>query len=545
MTARPRGCRLDAPGPGRALLILFASLVAVSPASAQVFRIQGGSSSLFAAHGASIELKGQRTSLSIGGGRLGQDVTIGFLGRKSVRGAIFSVGDEAVDFQLPTDIFGGSRYVSVRNAGVDVTRGRTHVRVLAGTTAATGGAPYFRGARWGAPISVLFVDREVTARLALFSRTAIAGRATSIHGLSWKPRASLGLAASGGIGANRPYVALGATSERRWVALNVAFVEQQPGFSRIAADDPLSAEPDRGNISLTVRPTSWWNATVARHTLLDTVITTPIARTTVEHVGTSVNAAGFRVIGTIYDARGPRGHTDATSFTVGRRVYRSLDGTIEYFTSRADGEAATHSLVARLEHDISARLSVLHTVTRSASQTSFNVGGEFISNLVHVAVTHQTIYAPLKPGDPFVQAVGVDLRVHLIGDIALQGGTYLTPDGRQRYTISATRVHARSAGSQPNSGGSKIERYLVRGRVRDVYGTPVAGAVVRVGGEVLITDDEGRFFRRVARSRRLSLEVATDEFLTAGRFHVVSSPSWITPGLDEHGTEAIVLVSRV
>ena len=57
-------------------------------------------------------------------------------------------------------------------------------------------------------------------------------------------------------------------------------------------------------------------------------------------------------------------------------------------------------------------LNLLQVVTRSAGQTGVNVGGEFVSNPVSVNVSSQTIYAPLKPGNPFVHLIGVDVRIH-------------------------------------------------------------------------------------------------------------------------------------
>ena len=79
-------------------------------------------------------------------------------------------------------------------------------------------------------------------------------------------------------------------------------------------------------------------------------------------------------------------------------------------------------------------------ITRSGDQTSMNFGGQFLSNPLTVSVTYQNVYAPFHPGNPFVQALGVDLRISVFDRVQLQAGTYTTPNGRLRYSISGSTI---------------------------------------------------------------------------------------------------------
>src|SRR5262245_23632882 len=109
---------------GRAAWLVIAGLQIAAPSAiAQIVDVQAGSSSLFSAHGAALDYRSARTSTTVGAGRLGDRLTFGLLVRRSARAGIISVGDDVVDFQLPSDVFGGSRYMPVRGAGLTLARG--------------------------------------------------------------------------------------------------------------------------------------------------------------------------------------------------------------------------------------------------------------------------------------------------------------------------------------------------------------------------------------------------------------------------------------
>ena len=125
--------------------------------------------------------------------------------------------------------------------------------------------------------------------------------------------------------------------------------------------------------------------------------------------------------------------------TAGHTVNRLLDVALDYFSSVADDGLESRSVGARLQETISPRFNLLQVISRSGNQTSINFGGGFTSNPLTVDVSYQTVYAPFRAGNPFVRAVSVDMRVQLPWDFRLQAGTYTTPRGELRYTVTGSR----------------------------------------------------------------------------------------------------------
>jgi hypothetical protein len=90
-----------------------------------------------------------------------------------------------------------------------------------------------------------------------------------------------------------------------------------------------------------------------------------------------------------------------------------------------------------------------------------------------------------------------------------------------------------------------IAKYLVQGVVKDDQGTPVEGAALHIGKEVVYTDSSGRFMARFSRRGPFSLSVAPEEFITNGVFEVVSAPSEVRAETEDAAKDVEVVVRRV
>src|SRR5438874_9850685 len=89
--------------------ILIAIAILIGSASAQVFRVQGGTSTLLNAEGGSVEFKAPNYSGTAGLGYYNGKVQFGAETRYQFRGYTILAGDDSVPFTLPTDIFDSSQ----------------------------------------------------------------------------------------------------------------------------------------------------------------------------------------------------------------------------------------------------------------------------------------------------------------------------------------------------------------------------------------------------------------------------------------------------
>src|SRR5207248_2287371 len=87
--------------------------------SAQVFRVQGGTSTMLNAQGGSVEFKAPGYDGSVGLGYYNGKVMFGGETRYKFHDYTILAGDDSVPFTLPSDIFDNSHYFSARSAGVE------------------------------------------------------------------------------------------------------------------------------------------------------------------------------------------------------------------------------------------------------------------------------------------------------------------------------------------------------------------------------------------------------------------------------------------
>jgi hypothetical protein len=206
--------------------------------------------------------------------------------------------------------------------------------------------------------------------------------------------------------------------------------------------------------------------------------------------------------------------------------------------------ARTTTPVLHVREIVSPRLSLLQVFTRSGGRTSASFGGSFTSGLHSLSVDYQVVHSPYRTVEPFMQAIALNARVQL-GAYALGVGSFVTPDGRVHYSASgSTFFYKGDVRGGPVGESVRFDRYLVQGRVVDETGVAIEGAAVEIGGEVIFTDSQGRFFQRRSTARALSFRVLPEDFLVAGRFEVVTAPTQVTPQREERSVPFVVVLRR-
>ena len=523
-------------------------LTAVAPPLlGQVFEVNGGASSLYQAQGGTLSVRGPSYKASLGAGTVAGRFVGGANFTKVVGRSTWITGDDLIHFVLPTDIFDASHYVVAQGAGVMTTWRNSGVFAFAGATSTEFDSPLFEGARAENPAFILFLDRRLAPGLSISSKMIFSRQITAIEGLDWAPADRLKIGFSGGVGANQPYGAASLDFRRKWITVQAAYVEAGDQFHRAVVETPLLSEPDRENAVITLKPTRFFSISAGRQNFL-----TPLnnsqnnVRSSIDQGTASLDVAGVGLLASFYHSTYLGNWNDSTAYTAGREFTTRLHATASYLESRPNNAVKTRSFIANFSEVLTPRWNVTEVVTRSHQQTTVSFGGGFLSNLLSVSAEYETYYVPQRNSSPFVQAMIIDLHLHLFRNVSLHGGSFVAPDGSLRYTAEATGIVTR----ETKGGGGSAQHYsigssMLRGRVMDSQGQPVEGAALLIDSVPVFTDSEGRFFLREGRAHTHKLQVLPDKFLNGGSYEVESAPATVKATKNAAGPETLIIVKRV
>jgi hypothetical protein len=529
---------------------LLAACLGLGPAAqAQVFELQGGSSTLYDAHGGTLQMFGENYTARASVGFFDHFRT-GFSFLTQFRGNTVDLGDQNIPFSLPTDLFNHSYYFLGRGASVERKFGKDRLFVYGGVTSTGYFAPYLNVAATNSFAALAFYHHEFSPSLHFYSYNILSTRQTSIQSISWAPSKNLHLAASGGLGSNQPYGAVTAEYDRSWITVLAGYVQSGRAFQRIRVDNPLLAETDRENIRVELSPRRWLHLNYDRENYVSPDQKGLFPRASVNGYGGSVNAAGFVLHGELYDSRTEVGNSRAIAGGVRRNFFNWLDLSEDYFRSAEPRGATTHSLVTTVREKVSRRITLAQYVNAGNGQTSISYGGTFFSNRFSFGVDYQTVYLPLVAGgqSQFKQVLVANVRLLLPHSVEVNGMSDVSPTGKVRYTGYFSAYAYRGLGAAVPGApavGPGMYAYVVRGRVVDESAEPVRGAAVRVQGEIAFTNSEGEFLVRRKHAEDCSFDVALNEFMVAGRYEVVRAPKRVKATREEAATVQEVVVKRL
>ncbi|MFZ0392779.1 MAG: carboxypeptidase-like regulatory domain-containing protein [Terracidiphilus sp.] len=534
--------------------LLLLSAIAVPGLYGQVFELNGGASTLYQAQGGTLSARGANFDASTSAGVIGGAFVGGMTLSRTWGKATLIGGSDYIPFVLPTDVFDTSHFLIGLGAGVQTKVHDADIFAFAGATSNQFDSPFFQGARAQDPAGMLFLKKPLTDHLMLSSNMVFSQQVTAIQGLDWTPKKDFTMSAAAGAGGSQPYGAAAMMFNKPWMDVKAEYVEAGSQFHRVALDAPLTSEPNRENVMVTVRPTNFLSLTGGRNNYLS-----PVENTQTE-VSSQVNSASgaLRVLGTglsaTYYHSGFEGATnDATAYTADRKVFSRLQANSSYMESRPSDAPITRSFVTNLTESLTPRLDVSELISRSQGQTTVSFGGGLLSNFVSVTAEYQTYYVPERNSAPFEQAMIVDVTMHLFRGVSLHGGTFVAPDGSLKYTADTHAVTVRQ-GSGSNPGGmpvdsglveSSIGNLLLRGRVIDTQGRPVTGAALMIDNLLVYTDDDGFYNLRERKPHDHELKVLTDQFLGVGKYRVVSAPATIKGTYDVNEPDTVIVVERV
>jgi hypothetical protein len=530
--------------------LTLALLLAVTAVQAQVFKIEGGTSTLFNADGGTVSIKGPNYDSSIGAGMFDGHFQYGVVVRSKVMGYTVTAGDDSVRFDLPTDVFESTSYFSSRGFGISREYENSSFYVFGGLTSRWLGTSFFRAARSEEPAGVIFFHHRLSDKLTFFSRNIITDQHTALQALEWKPEKWLRTSVTGGIGSDKTYFATAVDTELRNWSLKGSYVAVSPNFRRIVVPDVLNSEPERENLQATYHFSRYASITAAHRNLLQPLtLNSPLARASMDQITSSFRLGKTYFGNGLFSSRFNGRNAWGSNLYVGQKFRQFLDVSANYFASKSGSQKIDSMLTGTVREILTPRFNLLQVINYSNGQASMSYGGEFITNRFNASVDYQTVYLPFRTAKPFQQTLSFNTQVHVIGPISLSAASSLAPDGRVRYTFGGTTYLYRYNGLLPSLGQAhesfKFPKYLVQGTVEDEQGRPISGAAVQIGDDMIYTDSGGHFLYRTNKGRQMPFHVVPGQFLIAGIYEVLKAPDSVTPMKEDQVQEVQVIVRRM
>jgi len=523
-------------------------IVTPSRSCAQVLHVDAGVSTAERAGGSRVRFWHGRSDGWISAGDAGDRGAFGMGGyvRTRFNGWTLEVGDVEIPLVLDTDLFGAGSGIPLRGIGYNRVTPQTSWALYGGATTREISGPSFRSATIDRPALALRFDARLREDITFASRSAISDHSTSIQSVRWRIDPGLELAAAAGLGGGRPYAATSIIRERDAVSVRAAWIHASDRFRRQVARLPDVAEPDGLNVGLVLRPVSGLNVTAGRHSYLVAEARDAGSgkRYAVHTLGAQTRRGMFLFSVSGHEAAVRGGRTRGAWARAGITPSGPIAGEFSVLASDpAAGENST-SVSVTISERLTQRLALTQVITRASGHTSISMGGELVTNPIRARIEYRTMFVPVASGNAFQQAMIVQTEILPAGNLRLNVGTHIRPDGRVFYRISA--------GTWLNSSrvtGSvtpvRMPRYLIRGRVIDEEGETVAGAALRIGNELIFTNSNGEFFVRVKNKVQQVIQIDAGEFLTVHRYESVRQPERVTPAEAAHASPVTLVVRRV
>jgi hypothetical protein len=531
----------------RALLVLVA-LIATG-ANAQVFRVQGGTSTLLNAEGGSVQFTAPNYDGSLGLGYYNGRVQFGAETRYKYHSYIVLAGDDSVPFVLPTDIFDSSHYFSARGAGLTRKDHDGSMYAFAGTTSTWLGTGFFNAATSNDPVAIFFYQHKLSDTVRFVSRNIASRRQTMLEGLEWSPQKWMKASVTGGIGSNQKYFAAGIDTETHNLAFKSSYVVTGDMFRRVTVISPMSSEVNKGNVEMLYKPSDRISITTAHQNILEPLTAGgPMQAAAVDQISTDMNIDRFYFGTGFFRSNTASRNSSGINLYAGRRIGQHLEANTNYFQSKSGSGTNASILSGTVRESFSSRFSLLQLVSRTAGQTTFAFGGDYISNRLLLRADYQNVYLPFRPDHPFEQALALNASYRVTGPWQITAASDVAPDGHIRYSIGVSTYLYRFRGMIMNANSPdsfSIAKYLIEGRVLDDQGAPVEGAALHIGKQVAYTDSSGHFMVRFPKRASFPFSVAPQEFITNGVYEVVSAPSEVHSESEDSATDVQVVVRRV
>lgn len=522
------------------------ALCFVLSAGAQVFEVKAGSSSLFQAQGGTLTVHGASYDASLGMGVVAGRTVLGANATKMGGSNLYMLGSHTMVVNLPTDIFNNGHVLYATGASVKRTAHGRELTVFGGATSRNYGSPFFDGMTMQQPLALILWKRPFGARVTAGSQVMVTRKVTALASLAWEPAQRWQMAVAAGMGANAPYAAASVSGSKRWMDLQAAYIKAGESFRRLDVRDAalLQPEPYGANLQMMLRPTQHVSLAFGRqHYLVPQEDSADAVKSRLDNVSLAWRMAGAEFSANVF--RSEYGGRESLSeiLAASRKVTRRVQISASWLHSETDDAGVTSNVVATAEEMLSPRWTLNQTISSAGGQTNMGFGGAFLSHLATLTADYETYFVPGRADGPFEQALITNADINLPRGVVLHAGTFVGPTGKLLYTGEVRALMSREG--TPVQTAAPMGSMLVRGRVVDVQGRPVAGAALLVNAVSVYTDASGCFSLHERRGRTHTLTVLVEQFMDGGRYRVVSAPTTIRSEGSESAVEAVVVVARV
>lgn len=496
--------------------------------SAQVFELRAGDSSLLESQGASVNIRSGSYDASFGAGKIGPK----YLGSASVikrfTKSTLTLGTATVPFNLPTDVFDEDHYLTVLGASIQRALPTSSMFLFGGMISENVEGPYFQATIGEQPAAIFLYDGQLSPTLSSSSRMIVSKQVTAIEGLAWRPKEWVRMAASGGIGSGNGYGAFSAKVTHSWFDFKTEYVAANGGFRRANVDTILTAEPDRLNARLTLRPAPHLTI-VAGHSnyIVPVAGSSSETRSSIDQVEGNTEFKGTSMAASLFHSTYEGGVNDAGVLSASRNLRSNVHVQTSYLYSKTHGQPKTATLVTNISETLSPRWTISQILNSSAGQSTVGFGASFISNVSTISADYETYYLPGHLPSAFEQLLIVNADLNLFGRATLKGGTFVAPNGSLQHTLSAEGVVVRGNRPPQLSERNLMGKYVLSGRVLDEHDQPVEGAALLIDNLAVYTDSDGNFTLRERQSHFHTLAVLNDKFLDGGKYRVTNAPTHI------------------
>jgi hypothetical protein len=513
----------------------------------QVVHIEAGASTAERAGGSRARFWHGRSQGWISAGEPGPSAPVGIGGYVRTRfdGWMLELGDIEIPLVVNTDVFGGGAGLPLRGIGYNRTGPTSSWAIYGGATTRDISGPSFRSATIDRPAFAVRFDARLRPDLTLASRTAISHSTTSIQSIQWQVDPGVDLALAAGVGDGQPYAATSLIREREDVSVRAAWIHAGDRFRRQVARLPDVAEADGLNARVVYRPLPAFNLTAGRHSYLvaERGATDPAMRFAVHTLGAQARRGMVTASLTGHDAAVAGGHTRGLWARAAVAPPGRVAGEISLLTSDPAVGASSTAWTLSISERVTQRLSLTQVVTRTSGHTSAAFGGELITNPVRARIEYLTMFVPVASGSAFQQAMVVHTEILPAGSLRIDLSTHIRPDGKVSYRLSAG-TWLNTSGPASSTGPIRLPGYMIRGRVIDEDGQPVAGAALRVGNDLIFTNSSGEFFVRLKENAPAEVRTEPSEFLTLLDYEAVSEPERVTPAPPDEALPVTLVVRR-